>query len=392
MKKIKNMSEIDIEKQLIEIDINILPSYVSGIKNTLTLAKILHHRIKFGPAIYKFCDGLTDDNFSFQRFAQYQEYRSIKKTDSYSETYYRLKYGNEWKPYYKSRISTRPNPYDIKHYTSKGSTVEEATKQILELKEKTTPKIEKYIKKYGGKLGVEKFNEGCRRHKNYLEYWIKHCNGDIKTAEQSFENYKKTSSPKCIDFYLKKGYSQEAAEELISKHQLSNAGVHRQYYENKGYSLEEIDIIMEEINKRKDSSSINFIRSNYPHEDTSKFYEHYNRSKSSRYREVGVLAKDDPRQSERDAYYTAVRYYTRISSKLLCVCPGVSGKNIGNYHIDHIFSVAEGFRNKVNPKIIGSVVNLQWLLCEENTSKRARCDITLEELLRKYKDHENYKN
>lgn len=392
MKKIKNMSETDIENQLTNIDCNIIPLFLSGIKDNHTLAKILYHRIKFGSAIYKFCNELTDENFSFERFAKYQEYRSINKTDSYSKTYYQLKYGNKWEHHYQLRISNRPNPYSIEHYTSKGLTTNEAIEKISNLKKNTTPSIEKYIEKYGKQAGIKKFNETCRRHKNYIEYWIKYCNGNIELAEQSFTNYKKTSNAKCIDFYLKNGYSIEDAKKLISKNQLSYAGVHRQYYEKKGYSSEEIDVIMKRINKKKDSASINFIKTSYPNENTLEFYEYYNRSKSSRYREVGVLAKDDPMQSKRDAYYTAVRYYTRQSVKLLDTCPGIPGKNIGNYHVDHIFSIDAGYRNNVDPKIVGSIINLQWMLCEENSSKRARCDIKLEELLRKYKDYENSKN
>ena len=32
------------------------------------------------------------------------------------------------------------------------------------------------------------------------------------------------------------------------------------------------------------------------------------------------------------------------------------------------------------------------MICEENTSEKQRCDIKLEELLRKYEDYENCKN
>lgn len=392
MKLAKNMNEEEIESVLKTFDHDLLPGYISGIKSSTTLAKILHYRIKNGPEIYKFCNGLTDTNFSFDRFHQYQQYRTNKKTDSYSTMYYQLKYGNEWEQHYQSRQISRTSPYHIEHYTSKGLTINEANEQILLLKEKTSPKIEKFIEKYGEINGKQKFNEKFRRHKNYLEYWIKKTNGNVELAELLFDDYKKSSSPKCIDFYLKKGFTAQEAKELISKHQLENAGVHRQYYENKGYSEREIDAILEKINSKKDSASINFIKARYPTENAELFYEQHNKLKSSRYRNKGVLAKDDPSQSAREIYYRKVKYYTRMSVHLLTKCPGIPGRHIGNYHIDHIFSVDSGFKNNIDPKIIGSIVNLQWMLCEENTSKKQRCDIELEKLLRKYKDYENCKN
>ena len=392
MKLAKNMNEEEIESVLKTINHSLLPSCIRGIKSLTTLSKILHYRIKHGSAIYKFCNGLTDTNFSFDRFFQYQKYRTTKKTDSYSTMYYQLKYGNEWKQHYQLRQAARTSPYSVEHYTSKGLTEQEANEQISLLKEKTSPSVEKFIRKYGEVAGKQKFNEKFRRHKNYLEYWIKKTNGNIMLAELLFDNYKKLSSPKCVDFYLKKGFTKEKAIELISKHQLENAGVHRQYYENKGYTDVEIDAILEQINRKKDSASIDFIKVRYPEENAELFYEQYNKLKSSRYRDKGVLVKDDPAQPAREIYYEKVKYYTRMNVHLLDECPGVPGRHVGNYHIDHIFSVDAGFRNNIDPRIIGSIVNLRWMICEENTSKKQRCDIKLEELLRKYEDYENCKN
>lgn len=47
---------------------------------------------------------------------------------------------------------------------------------------------------------------------------------------------------------------------------------------------------------------------------------------------------------------------------------------------DHIFSKAEGFRNKVDPKIISHKANCQFLLNSDNVVKGERCWTTLEEL------------
>lgn len=57
----------------------------------------------------------------------------------------------------------------------------------------------------------------------------------------------------------------------------------------------------------------------------------------------------------------------------------------GKYHIDHKYSLYEGFRNKIEPKIISSKENLEVITEYENCSKQSKCSITLDELLQKTK-------
>lgn len=55
------------------------------------------------------------------------------------------------------------------------------------------------------------------------------------------------------------------------------------------------------------------------------------------------------------------------------------------YQIDHIYSIREGFENKVNPETLAHVKNLRLLWHTDNKSKHIRSDQTLEELLAKTK-------
>lgn len=50
------------------------------------------------------------------------------------------------------------------------------------------------------------------------------------------------------------------------------------------------------------------------------------------------------------------------------------------YELDHKFSITEGFKQKVDPEIIGHYTNLELLPKDVNRSKRIKCSITLEEL------------
>jgi len=53
------------------------------------------------------------------------------------------------------------------------------------------------------------------------------------------------------------------------------------------------------------------------------------------------------------------------------------------WHLDHVFSIKEGFRRGIDPKIIASHHNLQMMEKKANLSKGSRCDISIEELNRR---------
>jgi len=53
------------------------------------------------------------------------------------------------------------------------------------------------------------------------------------------------------------------------------------------------------------------------------------------------------------------------------------------YHLDHRYSIFQGFKDDVPAKIIGSIDNLEMLQSGQNLSKNKKCSITLDELLQK---------
>jgi len=63
---------------------------------------------------------------------------------------------------------------------------------------------------------------------------------------------------------------------------------------------------------------------------------------------------------------------------------GKAGQD-GAYHIDHKFSVIEGFKQGVDPKVIGHISNLHMIPWEVNMVKQGECWISLPELIKLYK-------
>lgn len=62
------------------------------------------------------------------------------------------------------------------------------------------------------------------------------------------------------------------------------------------------------------------------------------------------------------------------------------GNNLNGVSRDHRFSVKDGFRNNVDPKIIAHPANCQLMLHNDNSAKKTKSSITLEELLARIKD------
>ena len=93
----------------------------------------------------------------------------------------------------------------------------------------------------------------------------------------------------------------------------------------------------------------------------------------------GLIWKpDDPQYDEFKKYRRKVYYWT--SKNKLNELANFDRRGLLDFHLDHKYSITEGFRNGVPPKIIGSIHNLQFIPYTENVSKGIKCSITLEEL------------
>ena len=62
------------------------------------------------------------------------------------------------------------------------------------------------------------------------------------------------------------------------------------------------------------------------------------------------------------------------------------GNNLSGVSRDHILSVMYGYRNGVDPKIIAHPANCRLLTQSQNASKKDRCDMSLEDLVKKIEE------
>lgn len=86
-----------------------------------------------------------------------------------------------------------------------------------------------------------------------------------------------------------------------------------------------------------------------------------------------ISNKEDHRE-----YYAIVTMLTKLSKSFIGKCP------TKGFHLDHIYSIAMGYRTRISPLVIGCPINLRWIPGDENQRKSYRCDIEKTTLLTEY--------
>lgn len=82
-------------------------------------------------------------------------------------------------------------------------------------------------------------------------------------------------------------------------------------------------------------------------------------------------------------YKAIVTYLTEKHRKHISVgyITGLAGED-GAYHIDHKFSIMQGYKNRISPLVIGNIKNLSMIPWEENLSKHTASSLDIIELLK----------
>ena len=94
------------------------------------------------------------------------------------------------------------------------------------------------------------------------------------------------------------------------------------------------------------------------------------------------LITDPTMRPEFYRYKSVVTYLTEKYRLALTqgYVTGLAGKE-GAHHIDHKYSILNGYKNKISPLVIGHLQNLTMLPWKDNVSKHAKCSVTIEQLL-----------
>jgi hypothetical protein len=299
-----------------------------------------------------------------------------------------LKEKNAWN---RGKKINKANPYNIEYVMKRDScSREQAEATVYEFKKSKATSKENFIKKYGIDLGTQLYNEW--KDKSLQKGW------------DTVKNNGRSQSPRCKEFYIRKGYNEEESLIKAKEFQYYNSPLHIQYYINKGKSFDYARRKIREIHDRKigiDSyrqylekttqlsqteidSKIKEIKG---HNTLSNLGEEKFNARQAKIRKtleknkIWVPYKD---LSDYEIYHKAVWKYTNQNDLSLLEHyenRGRAGVNEA-YHLDHKFSISRGFIEGIDPALIGSLQNLEFIPWEENVSKQGKCSITKEELLK----------
>ena len=91
-----------------------------------------------------------------------------------------------------------------------------------------------------------------------------------------------------------------------------------------------------------------------------------------------IFPPDHPHYTELKKYRRKVYYWTEKND--LSVLEHYDKRSRTGYSLDHKYSIAEGFKNNIPPKVIGTLGNLHFIAVSENSSKGTDCLISKKEL------------
>lgn len=268
------------------------------------------------------------------------------------------------------QISIR-RPNNVNYYIHKGHTLEEA-EQLVKQRQKSAAKIR----------------------------------NDIPIGER------KKLSPRCIEFYLRKGLSLEEAEAAREKFQttFSKEICIEKYGKEQGLKIWEDrqkkwqDTLSNKSDEEKDIINTKKVYWNFKTNDeiidiknkiTDTLNTYWDSASLERKTEHGkqiskALIKTGYATpiEERDAFEEYRNKVNSVTKRFdLTLLENFDKRGSLSYHLDHKYSVYEGFKNNISHEIVGHICNLEMLYYVENTSKGEKCSVTLEQLL---KDIEKY--
>jgi G:T-mismatch repair DNA endonuclease (very short patch repair protein) len=271
---------VDLKDESIEIkgDIYKIFKIFEIEDNTINPKEILDIIFKNKKSVRSISKYLSNNKgfIDIDRLISFIDYKLTNPNDSNSKKFLTLMYGEtlglEKFEHQKNKFSKY---YDINYYLSQGLTEDEAKLKIQEYKNKKSTTLDNFIKKYGEIKGVEKYKEYVDKSKNTISNFKKRYG---EQWEEKWINYtNKDSSSK--SWALKKANGDTTLAENIFKEKIKKTTITLEFLIKKHGDVDG-KLIWNEINSRKDASSINYYISKYSnYDDAIKLYKENNKKK-----------------------------------------------------------------------------------------------------------------
>ena len=225
---------------------------------------------------YVLVNSPSDRNY-YERFIGLLEFKNLNPYCT-GKDYFKILYGDRFEWFWCTQRKKPITPYDIKYWKDKGFSQEEAIEKINIYKSNKATTLVNFIKKYGEKLGNEKYSEYTEKSKHteekyrekygedYIEKWKEYkkskdstsfewslykCDGDIDKANILY-NSRKESVKLGLEKKSKELGSLEKALEFIKKvNKSKNNGFEYYLKKNNGLYIDAINEYTDILKSRR---------------------------------------------------------------------------------------------------------------------------------------------
>jgi hypothetical protein len=280
--------------------------------------------------------------------------------------------------------------FSIKYWIKKGLSEEEAKYQIAIRRPNN---VFYYI------------NKGFTEEEAKIKVSERQAKGGEKRKLLSIEDKRKLT-PRCIEFWLSKGLSEQSAKKALANHQktFSKELCIKKYGDIEGLriwqkrqddwqttlankSIEETEDINSRKNRWKNLS--NDESTALKERIVTTLLDTLSRRTVEESRRIGEKIRNGQVLSGRAMSADQIDQFALYKSKVwaetkrndLSLLENVDKRGRASFHLDHKYSIWQGFIDGTCPTIVGHIKNLEMLPFQENLSKFNKCSHSLLELL-----------
>ena len=312
----------------------------------------------------------------------------LNKGMSIEESNEKLKKHNLNNPFRRIGISPRQKQY----WTNKGLSEEEAIRKIHVLNSNTLENLTSIYGEEEGRKRHKKYLDGQKRKKNtLLKKIMLETNTTYEESKNILKDRMRSISAKSLSYWLEKGYSEEEARVEMYKIGRKTSPRSVDYWLIKTNNNKTLALSL--LRDYQDNNSITKIsqRENVSLDDAQEIQNNILNKMLETLYSNGKLVRPESK-GDFAQYKQKINRLTEISYRRFKHIIDPLNLRSKDYHIDHRYSIIQGFFEKIEEYIISSPFNLEIKTSKENLSKQGKCDISIEELLEKIKNNYEIRN
>ena len=358
---------------------------VKLLKNHL---RISHNKMK----LEEYLEMYKDEIEKYDRFNIYMKEERRKHSPNCIEFYLNKGYSNDdsvemlekhrSKQPFRLKKDFRPN--QIGYWIKKGFNDDEALEKLTLFQSRTEKSnIEKYGLVEGKRIYQDFLKSLDKRKETEINNISEKFSIDKEKAESVFRKRRIEASPRRIEYWVKKGFNEEDANLKMIEWQVLNSPRRIEHWINKGFDEDEA---LKKLSKWQDNISIEMLmeKQGLDKKEAMLKQDSYVDKMLNTKIDRGLIIPLDSIECFLEYRKMVDKESNRNYKKNKNLINPNNYKRSIDYHLDHKYSVFEGYKNDIDYKIIGSVYNLEIITREENLSKGIKSSIMIEDLIKKY--------